>query len=161
MWRAALPALICAPLAAFADVAYDEAEVVDVEPVVEVIDRVEPKPRCWSEAADRPARAESAAKPLLGAIVGGAIGNALGHNKRNKQVGAVVGALLGGAVATDASRRDRAPAGARQVCVERTKRVERIAGYMVTYRYRGETYRARMEERPGATIRVRVSVSPA
>ena len=97
MWRAALFALVCAPLAAFADAAYDEAEVVDVEPIVAAADRVEPEPRCWSEAVDRPAPAESAAKPLLGALVGGAIGNALGHNKRNKQVGAVVGALLGGA----------------------------------------------------------------
>ena len=160
MWRAALFALVCAPLAAFADAAYDEAEVVDVEPIVAAADRVEPEPRCWSEAADRPVPAESAAKSLLGALVGGAIGNALGHNKRNKQVGAVVGALLGGAVVADATRRDRAPA-MRQVCVERTRRVERIAGYMVTYRYRGKTYRARMDERPGATIRVRVSVSPA
>ena len=163
MRRAILVALACAPLAAIAAPGYDEAEVVDVEPIIETVARIEPKRRCWSEAVARPSRGESSAKPLLGAIIGGAVGNALGHNKRNKQVGAVVGALLGGAIATDAARRTRAPAGERQVCdtVEHIKRVERTAGYMVTYRYRGETYRARMDERPGPTIRVRVSVSPA
>ena len=44
---------------------------------------------------------------------------------------------------------------------ERTQRVERVTGYMVTYRHRGDIHRARMSKRPGDTIRVRIDVTPA
>ena len=154
----------------FADVQYDEAEVVDVEPIVEQVEYVEPKERCWFETVQRRQRQHrSSTAPLFGAIIGGAIGNAVGHEKRNKQVGAVVGALLGGSLARDISRQNHADdvrpvrRVRREVCevVEQTKTRERVAGYMVTYRYQGETHRARMDQRPGERIRVRVRVAPA
>ena len=170
MWkRALLPlAALALPLTptALADVQYAEAKVLDVEPIVERIEYVEPKERCWFET--RRYRAErSASTPLVGALIGGAIGNALGHNKRNKQVGAVVGAVLGGSIAHDVSRRQAYAAPERrvrrEVCevVDRTTYRERVTGYLVTYRYAGETHRARMASEPGETIRVRVRVSPA
>ena len=166
MWRkSCLLALATTPLVALADANYDEAEVVDVEPVIETVRYIEPEEKCRFEAVRVAPAVESATKPLLGALIGGTIGNAMGTKKRNKQVGAVVGALVGGAIASDvASTRPRETRRVRQeVCevVEHTKRQERVTGYMVTYRYRGETYRARMDKRPGATIRVRVRVSPA
>ena len=167
--RYAMAALAVSTVGAFADVNYDEAEVVDVEPIVEQVEIVEPKERCWFETVQRRQRGErSITAPLLGAIIGGAVGNAVGHKKRNKQVGAVVGAVLGGSLARDLSRANRdhdAPVRRvrREVCdvVERRKTQERVTGYMVTYRYQGETHRARMEQRPGERIRVRVGVAPA
>lgn len=167
MWqKSILAALVLAPFAALGEPRYEEAEVVDVEPIIETVQRIEPKERCWTENVRHAPRRESATAPLFGALIGGAIGNAVGHKKRNKQVGAVVGALLGGniayAIAQDAPRR-RGRLVRQEVCetVEETKRVERVTGYMVTYRHRGDIHRARMSKRPGDTIRVRIDVTPA
>ena len=146
----------------YADVRFDQAEVIDVEPIVERVATVVPRERCWVETV-RERRRTSASAPLAGALVGGAVGHALGHRKRNKQVGAVVGAVLGGAIAHDIDRHGARHRRVRQrVCevVEETSYRERQRGYLVTYRYGGSTHRARMDEHPGDTIRVRVQVSP-
>lgn len=154
-------------LPAAADAQYDHATVLDVEPIVERVRTAVPRERCWFETVRERRHASSASAPLVGALVGGALGNAVGHRKRNKQVGAVVGAVLGGAIAHDISRHNARHAPARrvrrEVCevVEEARYRERPSGYLVTYRYNGKTYRARMDERPGETIRVRVRVSPS
>lgn len=153
-------------LPAAADVQYDHARVLDVEPLVERVRTVVPRERCWFETVRERRHASSSSAPLVGALVGGALGNAVGHRKRNKQVGAVVGAVLGGAIAHDISRHSTRYTPARrvrrEVCevVEETRYRERSSGFLVTYRYAGKTYRARMDEQPGETIRVRVRVSP-
>ena len=151
---------------AFADVQYANAQVVDVEPIFERVEHVEPKERCWFETREH--RVErSASTPLIGALVGGAIGHALGHKKRNKQIGTVVGAVLGGSIAHDISRREERAAPVHRVrekvceVINNTTYRERIAGYLVTYRYGGKTHRTRMDREPGETIRVRIRVSPA
>lgn len=164
-----MAALAVSTVGAFADVRYDEAEVVDVEPIVRQVETIEPQERCWFETVQRRQSGErSITAPLLGAIIGGAVGNAVGHKKRNKQVGAVVGAVLGGSLARDISRANHtheAPSRRvrREVCevVEQRTTQERVTGYMVTYRYQGETHRARMERRPAERIRIRVQVAPA
>lgn len=168
MRQLSLLVFLLATPAALADVQYDEAPVVDVEPIIERVRTVEPTERCWFERVHHSRRAErSATAPLLGAIIGAAVGNAVGHGKRNKQVGAVAGAVLGGSIAYDVSRREahRTPTRQvrREVCdvVENVKYEERTSGYLVTYRYRGQTHRTRMATRPGETIRVRIHVSPA
>ena len=167
MWRRTVLffALALTPTA-FADTQYAEVKVMDVEPIFERIEHIEPKKRCWFET--RAYRTErNSSTPLVGALIGGAIGNALGHNKRNKQVGAVVGAVLGGSIAHDISRREARAAPThrvrQEVCevIDETTYRERVAGYLVTYRYGGETHRSRMDRKPGETIRVRIRVSPA
>ena len=168
MWQRSifLPATLAALAApaALGEAHYEEAEVVDVEPIVEVVQRIEPKERCWTETVRVAAHSESYTKPLIGALIGGALGNAVGNKKRNKQVGAVIGAVLGANIAADIaqapSRRTRA--ARQEVCEveERVERIERVTGYMVTYRHRGEIHRARMDKRPGDRIRVRVRVEP-
>ena len=168
-------ALVCvtAPVAAIAGTQYHEAPVLDVEPIMATVEVVEPQERCWFEDVRQPPRraSQSATAPLLGAIIGGAVGNAVGHNKRNKQIGTVVGAVLGGSIAHDISRREHARTGSvrevhvvtQEVCKthDRRRTEQRVTGYLVTYRYGGETYRTRMDRRPGETIRVRVRVTPA
>ena len=168
-------ALVCmtAPVVAFAGVQYHDVPVLDVEPIMATVEVVEPQERCWVEDVRRPVRraSPSATAPLVGALIGGAVGNAVGHNKRNKQIGAVVGAVLGGSIGHDISRREQARAGSvrkvrvvtQEVCKTQDPRrtEQRVTGYLVTYRYGGETYRTRMDRRPGDTIRVRVRVTPA
>ncbi|MCY3812945.1 MAG: glycine zipper domain-containing protein [Gammaproteobacteria bacterium] len=170
-------ALVCglasAPGVALAGVQYHEVPVLDVEPIMATVEVVEPEERCWYEDVRQRPRdtASSATAPLVGALVGGAVGNAVGHNKRNKQIGAVVGAVLGGSIGHDIARRERARSGGvrkvrvvtQEVCKthDRRRTEQRVTGYLVTYRYAGETYRARTDHRPGETIRVRVRVTPA
>ncbi len=152
-----------------AGTAYDEAEVLDVEPKHELVRHITPREECRFERV--PARIErrSSTAPIVGAVIGGAIGNAVGHNKRNKQVGAIVGAVLGGSIAADiASEHDRHHRHRgrawqrREVCrvVEDISHEEEIVGYDVTYRYGGRTHTARMSRDPGDSVRVRVRVTP-
>ena len=168
-------AFVCvtAPAAAIAGTQYHQAPVLDVEPIMATFEVVEPEERCWFEDVRQRPRdaAQSATAPLVGALIGGAVGNAVGHKKRNKQIGAVVGAVLGGSIGHDIARRERARTGSvrkvrvvtQEVCRthDRRRTEQRVAGYLVTYRYGGETYRTRMDHRPGDTIRVRVRVTPA
>ena len=159
---------------AAAQVRYVEVPVEDIEPIIEDIRYVEPEERCRFETVRERARHDShphASAPIVGAVLGGALGHAMGHKKRNKQVGAVVGAVLGGAIAHDIAH-DSTRAGAhprrirlvrQEVCdvADRVKQEKRVTGYMVTYRYGGETYRSRLAHRPGANIRIRVQIGPA
>ena len=167
MWQKNIfAALVLVPLAALGETRYEEAQVVDVEPIIATVERIEPKERCWQETVREARRPDDGTAPLFGALIGGAIGNAVGHKKRNKQVGAVIGAVLGANIAHGVVREtaDRSGRVLRQeVCetVDRVTHVERVTGYMVTYRHRGNIHRARMDKRPGDTIRVRIDVTPA
>ena len=121
--KSLLLVLAATPLVALAEARYDEAEVIDVEPVIETVEYIEPEEQCRFEAVRTvsPQR-DSYTKPLIGALIGGAIGNAMGTKKRNKKVGAVIGALVGGSIATDIAYnpRPQTPRGGqnlrREVC---------------------------------------------
>ncbi|MGI9325468.1 MAG: glycine zipper 2TM domain-containing protein [Pseudomonadales bacterium] len=151
-----------------ANVNYAYAQVVDVEPLHEIVSVTVPTEVCRDhEVAYQAPRRRSATAPVLGAVIGGAIGHAVGHRKRNKQVGAVTGALLGGAIGADINRRNSYRDGSvhyrtERVCHSDTevREEERQAGYRVSYLYGGETYTTHMNQHPGESIRVRVAVSP-
>ena len=149
---------------------YDRADVVSVEPLYETVRYQVPTEQCRLERV--PVRHHvshrSATAPIVGAIIGGAIGNAVGHKKRNKQVGTVVGAVLGGSIGADVARRNRhryddLAYTNQEVCrtVSEYREENRISGYHVTYRYAGELHSTRMSRDPGATLPVRVQVTPA
>lgn len=149
---------------------YDEARVVNVEPLYERVSYSVPTEVCREEQVSYQAqrRRGGITAPIVGAVIGGAIGNAVGHHKRNRQVGTAVGALLGGSIGADVARNRRASEGEvryrnEQVChTEREIREEeRAAGYRVTYAYAGQTHTTRMNRDPGPTLRVRVNVTPA
>ena len=69
-------------------------------------------------------------------------------------MGAVIGAVLGGSIAHDISSREAHATPVRrvrqEVCevVDKKTFRERVTGYLVTYRYDGETHRARMAREP-------------
>lgn len=143
------------------------ARVVSSEPIYETVSYSVPVEQCRDETvAHHEPRARSATAPIVGAIIGGALGNAVGHKKRNKQVGTVVGAVLGGSIGADIGRRQRGYDdvyySTRQVCsvVHERHSEERLVGYLVTYRYGGETYTTEMDHNPGDRLRVRVDVTP-
>lgn len=150
---------------AFAGAEYDTATVVDVAPVYKRV-RVAAEERCHFETVYREMAPAYEPRVLTGAVVGGALGHALGHRKRSRRAGALVGAALGAGIAHGIAMdaRPRRVAKVREeVCEVAAPAAFRkeIASYLVTYRYRGKTHRARMAEHPGSNIRVRVSVAPA
>ena len=155
--------------------AYDNARVVDVDPIVE---RARPVSRevCYEEPVryrdtryyDR--RGSSATPMIAGAIIGGAVGNQFGSGS-GRDAATVAGALLGGSIGRDHSRYDGYdrydrydgyPASYRGV--ERRCRVEtayrggrdRIVGYDVTYVYNGRTFHTQTDHHPGRRIRIAV-----
>lgn len=114
---------------------------------------------------------------VIGGIIGGAIGNAVGHKKKNKQIGTAVGAILGATIGHDIAARNDAKFDTQyrtdhaypkytkrqQKRCEVTQHVsyeEEVVAYRVWYRYKGESYKARMDHKPGKKIKVRVSVKP-
>lgn len=149
---------------------YDYARVLSSEPIMHYVDVRTPVRECWQDvqyySVDRPAPG-TGASTLVGAIVGGVIGHQFGSGRGN-DAATVAGTLIGAAVGNDAARSHH---GYRTVQysrpIERCKTVvrhhkeERIDGYRVVYRYKGQKYATRMPYDPGRKIRVRVDVRPA
>ncbi len=146
----------------------DYAKVIDVDPIYKTIKHQVPQQSCWTETRYQPVDDYRSHTPtILGTLIGGAIGNEVGHSKTNKKVGAVVGGVLGATIARDWSHKrqphqSRSRAVNEEVCETNyhTETEEKIVGYKVRYRYKGEHYRTRMDHHPGKRIKVAVQVSP-
>jgi uncharacterized protein YcfJ len=144
---------------------YDDARVVEVDPIVRRV-RVEmPRRECWDEVrTEYPERYQTAGPTILGGIIGGVLGSQVGSG-RGRDVATVAGTLIGASIGHDTARRtSRAP---EEYTVERCQTryentyEERIEGYRVTYEYLGREYTTQLPYDPGDRIRVRVAVSPA
>jgi uncharacterized protein YcfJ len=150
---------------------YDYAQVVSSQPMINYVTVKTPVRECWEEtqyytANSYPSR--NAGGTLLGAVIGGVIGHQIGSGHGN-DAATVAGGLIGAAIGNDVSRRRHGLSTAEQRSrpVERCKtsyrehREERIDGYRVTYRYRGQKYVTEMPYDPGNKLRVRVDIRPA
>lgn len=149
---------------------YDYARVLSAEPIVRYVTVTTPVRECWQDTeyvtVDRRVRG-SAAGTLVGAIVGGVVGHQFGSGRGN-DAATVAGTLIGAAVGNEtAKRRNGVEYTEYARPVERCRTVmqeteeERIDGYRVVYRYRGQKYATRMPYDPGRELRVRVDVRPA
>ncbi|GAB6043361.1 glycine zipper 2TM domain-containing protein [Endothiovibrio diazotrophicus] len=148
----------------------DRARVIDVDPVYETVripvSRRECRPQTvWHEQRD--GRDVDAGSGLIaGTLIGGVIGNQVGKGKGRKAatiIGAVLGAAVGHDMASGSSGQGYRYATHEERCdVVRHHREEtRIAGYHVTYRYRGRTFTRFMDHDPGRWVEVDVRVSDA
>lgn len=103
---------------------------------------------------------------VLGAIIGGLVGNQVGSGS-GRRAATVAGAVIGGSVGRNVDQGNGPPGrtyedrARRCRIVEEPREEQRIAGYNVEYRYRGEVYMSRLDYDPGDRLRVRVSVTPA
>ncbi len=149
---------------------YDYAKVISVEPVRRIVTVRTPVRECWDEV-ERYAVQRSApgtgVSTLLGAVVGGVVGHQFGSGRGN-DAATVAGTLIGAAVGNSSAQRRygyETVEHSRPVrrCETRTqeRREERIDGYKVLYKYRGQTYATQMPYDPGRELRVRVDVRPA
>lgn len=145
---------------------YYDAPVVNSEPIVEVITRKIPHEQCSDEQVKvvQPGGAHSPTSGLLGAAVGGVVGGAAGHDSRYQPLIIGAGALLGASIGTDIAHQRNAQSyyvTERRCGIDYELRdTERVVGYRVGYRYQDAVYYTRTTMPPGATVRVRVDVSP-
>ena len=149
---------------------YDYAKVLSAEPIVNYVTVTTPVRECWEEmqyyTVDRGRQARGGGA-LLGAVIGGVIGHQFGSGRGN-DAATVAGTLIGAAVGSDAASQRHGYATERHAqpverCETRYRehREERIDGYRVLYRYRGQKYMTEMPYDPGNRLRVRVDIRPA
>ncbi|WP_296490981.1 glycine zipper 2TM domain-containing protein [Rhodoferax sp.] len=160
----------------------DNARVRSAEPQYENISV--PRNECSSHWINEPVGRVSAQpqngldRQYGGAIVGGLAGGVLGHqvgNGRGKDAATVLGVVLGAmagdrlqnsAAQTQYDNRqyDNGRYETAQREVQRCRTVydaqTRITGYNVAYEYRGQQYTTFMQNNPGNSLPVRVSVEP-
>lgn len=156
---------------------YDYAKVIDVQPVIDIVQVPEDRQVCREVPVQRRVvEYRSPAPAIFGAILGGFIGNQLsrGHGHRhghghgygyNRAAATFAGAAIGGVIATEVQYR-KYPAkyysDTTQVCNTETswRSEERVVAWDVSWKYRGRIYHSRMDEPPGERIRIRINVDP-
>ncbi|GBF30579.1 hypothetical protein MnTg04_00520 [bacterium MnTg04] len=148
---------------------YVYARVINVQPVIRYVTVKVPVQECWDERRYRSVYPDSGGSTIVGAIIGGVIGNQFGKG-HGRRATTALGALLGGSLARDAAIRRAEREGRYEpresYVVQRCatsydyREEERIDGYDVTYRYKGDTYLTRMPNDPGKRLRLRVSITP-
>ncbi|HED14005.1 MAG TPA: glycine zipper 2TM domain-containing protein [Gammaproteobacteria bacterium] len=177
---AIVSALLVAPLSQSAQANgggyHDYATVTDVQPITRSIRISQPTQRCWQEYQQVPVRngsyrGRSSTPEIFGAILGAAVGSRFGRG-RGRGWATAAGALLGGSIGHDMKnahrgyryRSDEQRFTTRSVrrceTVDNYTTEEQVVAYRVSYRYNGRQFTTRMQNRPGASIQVRVRVRP-
>lgn len=139
------------------------ADVLRVDPVYQTVSVQTPRQDCYGERVIERRGGNSTAGTILGAVVGGVLGNQVGKGDGRKAA-TVAGAVAGGAIGhATVEGNAQTRSSTRQHCqqVADVHQEQRIQGYDVEYRYRGEVYTSQLDYDPGERLRVRVSVSPA
>ena len=144
-----------------------EAPVVNVEPLVRVVQVTVPQEVCWEEPVRYQTRNgyQSHTPKVIGGIIGGVVGNQFGKGSGNTVMtaaGALLGASIGRDVAYERSRNQATQVRYERVCeIEQvTHQEERSDGYRVTYEYAGQEFVTYSKVDPGPYIRVRVRLEP-
>jgi uncharacterized protein YcfJ len=151
---------------------YDYAKVLSSQPVIHYVNVRRPVQECWQESRNyteyRRAPGEGGST-LFGAILGGVIGHQFGGGS-GKHAATAAGTIIGATIGNDVARRKAGPnygytqhTRPVQRCETRYRdhREERIDGYDVVYRYRGQNYATRMPYDPGRKMKIRVDIRPA
>ncbi|MES9831417.1 MAG: glycine zipper 2TM domain-containing protein [Candidatus Thiodiazotropha sp. LLP2] len=146
----------------------DSAKVIDVEPVYHTVEISEPERHCWDEEVDyyQPG-GKKFTSTVLGGIIGGVVANSVSRGRgRGKDAATLAGTLLGGAIGHDLSNQRRGGHYGttyehRCETTHHTRYEEQLAGYDVTYRYKGRIFTTFTNEHPGDRIPIRVDVRPA
>jgi uncharacterized protein YcfJ len=150
--------------AAHADTFVDQARVRGVQPQYETT--VVPRQECSRQWVNETRRTGSRdyGGAVIGGIAGAVIGNQVGGG-HGREAATAIGAVIGAMTGDNMANRGRGEAYEqvpRQVTTCRTveQTEQRLTGYRVDYEYRGQMYSTFMQEQPGPTLRVRVSVDP-
>lgn len=146
---------------ALADTRYDYAKVINVNPVYQYVTVKQPVEQCYPVQQTHrytSNQRERTQSTIAGAVIGGVIGNVIGDNRASTVTGAIIGGAIG-----NHSQKPQYSSPVTQHCethYEPAKKVRKIRGYNVKYRYRGEAYNTFMDQHPGNKVKVSVKVSP-
>ena len=144
------------------------AKVLHADPLIAVSRRPYTQQQCWDERVSSPSqggrtRHNAAGAMILGGILGGVVGHQIDRHG-NGDTAKLIGTLVGASIGHDMGNNDIQPVitTVSQRCsnITRYDNDERIVGYRVTYRYRGQTFVTRTDHHPGSRIRVNVAVTP-
>ncbi len=143
---------------------FDRAKVTNVEPIYRTIRVSTPREECYTQEVrtDVHDHGNKAASAVLGGVIGGAVGHNVGKHRKGATIaGAIIGAAIGNNLGRNAGPSHQ-KVSYEDVCETRTSYHEeqRIEGYEVSYKYKGERFTTVMDEHPGKRIKVRVHVSP-
>jgi uncharacterized protein YcfJ len=143
---------------------YDYAKVISSTPVVRYVNIKAPVRECWTETryyTSYEPRHRDPGRTFAGALIGGVIGHQFGSGS-GKDAATIAGSMLGAAVARGPVERvEYASPVERCETRYRNRREQRIDGYDVVYKYKGQRYSTRMPYDPGRRIKVRVDIRPA
>ena len=180
--RSAAPALVLLALPLMATPGATtftaEAEVVSVDPIYSRERVAEPVEQCTRVRAEHPSRhsphyrshhepPHRVLRSVIGGLIGGAVGSKIGDG-RGRRAMTVLGAITGAAIARGDQnpeaphRYERTDRGYRERCeqVMRVREIETISAYRVRYRYQGEVGTRVVQEPPGDTVPVTVTLRP-
>lgn len=142
------------------------AKVLDVDPIIAVSRQPYTQQHCWDERVTSSrgdsTRHNAAGAMILGGILGGVVGHQIDRHG-NGDTAKLIGTLVGASIGHDIGGNNAQPTTTvSQRCkhITRYDSEERIVGYRVTYRYRGQTFVTRTDHHPGSRIRVNVAVTP-
>lgn len=146
----------------------DQARVRAADPQYETVQV--PREVCGSQWVQPAPVVTAPSHNYGGAVIGGVAGGILGRQVgggSGRDAATAVGAVVGAVVGDRIANRDATPGGYYQAAPQEVRSCNtvmepqnRLTGYRVTYEYRGQQYTTFTREQPGATLPVRVSVTP-
>jgi len=142
------------------------AKVISVTPIFRYVTYDTPREHCYKERVTQTNYydGDRNSRMLLGGIIGGVIGNNIGHGESRKAravVGALIGSHIGSSIA-DQHAYSSQQTGYQTQCetqhVSETRK--KVAGYDVSYRFRGRIMTTQLPYHPGRRIKLHVNLSP-
>ena len=120
----------------------------------------EPREECNTQAVETP-KQRGMAGGIIGGVLGGVAGHQIGSGRGN--TAATIAGALGGAVAGDQIQNRNRGNDTKEVqnCKSVDNYHSRVSGYLVKYKFKGNTYTDEVPTRPqGDRIRVRQQITP-
>lgn len=136
---------------------YAKAQVVEVKPIIEVVQIPTERRECWTEEVSGTRTRHSHSGTLVGGILGGVIGHHIGKGDgAATAAGTIIGAAVGHDADRDGYKEPYHHTERRCEVREEYYEEERVSGYRVTYRFNGSDYTTRMDHDPGRFVRLRI-----
>ncbi len=138
---------------------YVTADVVEVEPIVEIVSVPERREFCERIPAHQRYKKMNHAGAVVGGIIGGVLGNQVGKGNGRKAAtaaGVIIGSSIGHV--NDKKRAVRHDVDTRCYVDTVYRDEEQVIGYDVAYRYLGQLRHVQMNQHPGDKLRLRVDV---
>lgn len=137
------------------------AKVIFVKPIYRTVRIKQPRLDC-RQLNDRHSgvtviHSHSPERIILGGVLGGIVGHELG-NSHNRDITTLAGIVIGSTIAHDTAPANYQIednwAGRHTTCREHVSIIERqkLVGYKVKYRYRGQVYTTRTQNHPGKRL---------